>query len=134
MTQGVDLRSLLERVQKAQGPDSDLDDFIEESFHGPKNTHCEACGTFSMRFGKPYTSSVDAVVALVSEFLPGWQWNVEGGGMRQHACLYAPPVSKDDAWIGQRGRIAETPALSLLECLIAALIAKAEVEEGVGEF
>ena len=62
MTQGVDLRSLLERVQKAQGPDHDLDAFLFRAFP-------EGFMLFSIT--PLITSSLDHTVAMVSKLLPG---------------------------------------------------------------
>jgi hypothetical protein len=59
----TDLTELIERLEKATGPDRELDAAIRDALYSP-----------SARVGwPPYTASLDAALALVEEKLP-CQW------------------------------------------------------------
>lgn len=81
-----DLTALIERVEKATGPDSALDVAIActlldarqhkawNAANGlrPRGAPPLPDDVFWMRHARPYTSSLDAALALVKEMLPGW--------------------------------------------------------------
>lgn len=92
-----ELKSLLERVEKATGPDRELDAALGSVFRVPPNpnpphwiidnfpvwrgrqdgrievVHENGDGGVHWR-AAPYTASLDAALALVEEMLPGWFW------------------------------------------------------------
>jgi hypothetical protein len=91
MTDLPTLKSLLERVEKATGPDSALDVAIActlldarqhkawNAANGlrPRGAPPLPDDVFWLRHARHYTSSLDAALALVEEKLPGCQWTVE---------------------------------------------------------
>ena len=131
MTQGVDLRSLLERVQKAQGPDRELDIALDALVfsilpHGS--------GVEKVIANTPYyTHSIDASVGLVSKLLPGHVVDIH---INHAESYYGSQIVNHTAvpFVRVTDNSADSAALSVLNCLVQALIAKAEAEEGVGEF
>ncbi|MGA0595588.1 hypothetical protein [Enterovirga sp. CN4-39] len=90
---------IAERAEKAEGPDRALDDAawwllrIEGGFyreHAGRREHDVTCGLYGTAVAdwRPlgpyneaprYTASVDAVLALTTEQLPGWSYEAEGG-------------------------------------------------------
>lgn len=93
-----DLTSLIERVEKATGPDRELDAAIEVAMLGTTHmpddliyykttTRADHClpGAYwrvsrsgeYLRTSEKYTSSLDAALALVEEKLPGWTRTVD---------------------------------------------------------
>lgn len=142
-----DLKALLERVEKAEGPDRELDAAIYNALY-TDNYRPHAFHSFEQKFhavhryhdgwlvGKDnsdewaenlpkFTASIDAAVALVEKMLPGWAWGVHVnpravGGFLAHVTERSPirPMPNIGA--------APTPALALCAALLRALIAKAE--------
>ena len=124
---GSDFSELLERVQKATGPDRNLDGLIYIETHIPK----ERAGRIDHEYGvvgwwpknEPYqsaidvpryTDSVDAALALVERVLPGAYVDL--------VCVMDKP--EDKAWssfVGQNKADARTPALAILAALLTAL-------------
>lgn len=105
----MELNELLERLEKAEGPDFDLDVDIQKTFFGEKDW-LELC--------RSYTSSLDAAVALCEQVLPGWEWTID----RARSCTLEPPGY--DFRLG-KGLISEdgaTPALALCTALVRALM------------
>lgn len=88
------LSELIERVEKATGPDPALDEAIQawsqcatpEWQEYAKSTAYHRDG-FWVSIGpiQPYTASIDAVVALVEKELPGAVWHImtDYGGLRR---------------------------------------------------
>jgi hypothetical protein len=87
-----DLTALIERVEKATGPDRQLDCLLDCIRHDREFIEWTAdTGVTGYRYKHPrivwgsgtwreeiaYTSSLDAALALVEEKLPGCQWTVE---------------------------------------------------------
>ncbi|MFD2248889.1 hypothetical protein FHS82_000998 [Pseudochelatococcus lubricantis] len=78
------LRSLLARVEAAEGPDRELDRDIAISFGRPWDYAADwggwGYGADGMRIEKPvaqpYTASIDAVVALIDRALPERSWSI----------------------------------------------------------
>lgn len=69
MTDLAVLDDLIERLEKAGGPDRELDIALTKQFiAGKQYRHPD--------LAPPYTTSLDAAVALVERVLPGWGWQV----------------------------------------------------------
>jgi hypothetical protein len=105
--------ALAERCEKATGPEREIDAAIHDAVYGGS----EACGAV-IRWGggvqwiAPYTSSLDAITALIERELPEMRWlcrtNNEGGfgNLYRKATL---DLSDFRAW----PCYAATPALAL---------------------
>jgi len=107
---------LIERLEKAVGPDHELDLILARMVAPGAIAHSSE--------HLPYTSSVDSALALVERKLPGWAWYVEriaGIDTRPHICeadLWLP------AQLGRGGRFragAPTAPLAILLALLKAL-------------
>lgn len=106
-----DLTALIERVEKATGPDSALDVAIActlldarqhkawNAANGfrPRGAPPLPDVVFWMRHARPYTSSLDAALALVEEILPGKYWYVCAGRARVGEPLYGAQIVDKDA-------------------------------------
>lgn len=145
-----DLTSLLERVEKATGPDRELDALVVATLLAPPGAHVKQSlingnwciyddtdrrgrerqwegGPKHRRLGWcghwEVTASIDAALALVREKLPGCQWTLE-----TDACwlrvLSAEDVDEYQAGFNCRG--GEATALSICAALIRALIAQSK--------
>ena len=123
------LKELLERVERAEGPDRDYDwdlAFLDGwKFDEISDTWTMPDGHWDQFLTPPrYTASLDAAVALVERKLPGHHWSVS----RQ--CEY-PSLAFCDyrfaAFVGDYGspKRAEgpTPAIAVIKALLRALIA-----------
>ena len=126
------LGDLLERLEAATGPDREIDKAVMLAigrareidpwmFYGPGET-VWCFGDYeheSVNPALPYvTASLDAVLALVEEKLPGWTVEIirlsDGEGFAQ--------VSDDAAFMPvSHEATAPTPALALLKALVCAL-------------
>lgn len=118
-TSGLDLEELLERVEKATGPDRLLDARLRDKFYQPyghKNP------TEPIR---AYTASVDAALALVERVLPKSDvslfkridgWNSFVKNLLTHE-VFAPETKRPNG------------ALAILSALFRALIAQ-EKQDG----
>jgi len=137
------LKELLERVEKATGPDLEIDGLIAQAFgslppearysteniYGECEPHWVSGGYGDYKFYEPdpLTASIDAAVGLVEKMLPGRDVNLEIGNVG--------PDRVTDAYIsGADGYFEEpktpdahgyglTPALALCAALLRALIA-----------
>lgn len=78
----------------------------------------------------PYTSSVDAALALIARVLPGWLWSVSGPDLLNgRDCCWAVVADKEDngaeePWAVDRAVFeseAPTPALALVIALVEAV-------------
>lgn len=120
---------LLTRVQKATGPDREIDGDIAEMFdaapsHLPRVTGVGRSWLWAEfvepdsweTWGAPeYTASIDAALALVERVLPGWKWQInkgEGCGL----ILPGSTITTRVHW----GKGANTP-LAILAALLTAL-------------
>lgn len=126
----ADLPSLLTRVQAATGPDRELDEAIGKWLWA-KGYNPWDCFNYNKDrdvHGKPFTSSIDAALALVEKLLPGWRYAmasvVLGKDEHDHVpwCGLAGPYSSC-TFNDHEGR-ATTPPLAILAALLSALIAK----------
>jgi hypothetical protein len=122
----ADLQELLARVEKAEGPDREL----EVRLHSID----PACGRIPVS-QTYYTASLDAALALVERVLPGSY--VELSGPRKYLHIPTPVPNRWKAYIatfnhdGDKTGWAATPALALLAALLRALIST-HSEEGAG--
>lgn len=149
----TDLTSLIERLEKAEWPDGQLDAEILEATGGCAHREteyycvedgnsvdsgftCKRChkDTYGQRV-EPYTSSIDAAVALAERVLPGWGWSVESKTHHIMACLnpeLGEPVGKHPHWAAisnlssRTFEDAATPAIALLLAILRALRSKGE--------
>lgn len=62
----------------------------------------------------PYTTSLDAIVALIGEKLPGWTWGVGSDGQ---AAISSPPKGQYVVF----GTVAKTASLALCAALLRAI-------------
>lgn len=68
------MTSLLTRLKEATGPDRDLDLEIECLFYKrPARIHLHRV--------REYTASLDAVLSLIGEVLPGWSYHLDSPSM-----------------------------------------------------
>lgn len=125
----TDLNSLADRLEKATGPDRELDGDIAAAFgqlHGPGGGFCnDENGDYwsTEQLANPFTASLDAAMTLIPEQSrnsPGEWWSVERSA-KQSA---HPPHVMASAWVYGAPRVyAATPALALAA---AALRARAQ--------
>jgi len=134
------LKSLLERVETAEGPDRKLDGEIFAAFEtysygdvipaaggmvvyaGPA-PHAPGQGRFEV--APKYTSSLDASLALVEEMLPGWDWSLHCDNGTAIAGIMPPSEDGCDTADCE----AVTPALAIVKALLRALIAQKETAD-----
>ncbi len=125
----ADLQALLERVEKAEGPDEEVDmqlcllAYPEIMAVSEKRDdgfwYHKQWGRMSVPAN--YTASIDAAVALVEKMLPGWTGHLDFGGSQ--ACAYAIRPLTEGPLVEHRA-FATTPALALIAALLRALIAQ----------
>lgn len=89
------LDSIIERLEKAEGGDRELDTDIANLLtpRAPEEKRIQEGGLVSTKWGMfrleapTFTSSVDEAIALAEKVLPGWAWKVG-------TCCVS-----DDAWV-----------------------------------
>lgn len=140
------LRDLRERVRKATGPDRELDARIWAEFDNrdvvinPTQLmtarariapHDECMLMFDGKLlpRPPVTGSIDAAIDLIAFVLPGWHGSVSFGDDRPRASVSKISPLRPMPVIGK----AATPALSMIEALLSALISIEESKQGEGE-
>lgn len=78
----MNLEALIERLEKLQGPDREVDFWLsirlpigEPTRHSDEELQADIdlVGIDGMVIDAPYTSSLDAAIALVERVLPGWK-------------------------------------------------------------
>lgn len=140
----TDLKGLLERVEKAEGPDREIDAEIwlalvpgttrkQWSYiHKASGKECfvdeTRDATHALINVPSYTASIDAAVALVEKLLPGWRLMVTTpGGAYLMSSDFEPA---EEEWGEPKGFTcaadAKSPALALIAALLRALIAQQE--------
>ncbi|MGQ3213818.1 MAG: hypothetical protein ACT6U0_18750 [Shinella sp.] len=148
----TDLTSLIERLEKAEAPDRELDEEIwlaaipgasrknlladhpDEKplweYHDIERNTCFRGGIIPS-----YTSSIDAAVSLAERVLPGWGWSVESKTHHIMACLnpeFGEPVGKHPHWAAisnlssRTFEDAATPAMALLLATLRSLQSKGD--------
>lgn len=123
---------LIARLEKAEAGSRELDAEIATAVLGWKWIAVEQVWELPAGSSWPqsrsrwgvtaYTTSLDAIVALIGEKLPGMDWTVSSTG---EVYLVGPNIVND--WFEANG--AKTPALALCSSLLRALQAK-EGEHG----
>jgi hypothetical protein len=140
------LKELLERVEKAEGADREIDGAVYVALECiPNDGRKGANGmTFNRQFaphlrnegGKLwpttihdapyYTASLDAALALCERVLPGWEWQViyapkhcDGAG-----CSYAGVCDEIGDPMHSVALAGKRPALALLSAMLRALISE----------
>lgn len=139
MTDLTALKELLERVEKAERPDREIDAAVYVSLFIPR----ERAGRIDVAIGyvgwwpkdgpyesavevDRYTSSIDACVALIEKVLPDWTaWELLSRGGKTRFFVQISKLGPDDEEIYADGR-GPTPPLAFLAALLSALIAKEE--------
>lgn len=141
----TDYASLIERLEKADGPDREIDRDLWEAITGEcthRKTHfvylendereleCSDCGadTYGKDKWSGLTSSLDAALGLVERKLPGWVWKLSTDGdasapdHKAHATLASEVWADPGAGMGvvTYGH-APTPALAVCLALLRAL-------------
>lgn len=105
------LEGLIERVTAAQGPDRELDRSIGRAFGVTETTFPQYEPGDVM---PSYTASIDAALALVERYLPGWSWSIgHDANGELHATIWHGVTEHDE--------YGATPALAILAALLTAL-------------
>lgn len=125
------LDDLRARVEAATGPDRETDVLVAVAMGWRTHPTGWVDPGGVIRAVSPfYTRSLDAVLALAGEKLPGWGWQVEGGEVVRKtgalATLMAPydetaSITDPRGWSQHTKALGATPALALLSALLAAL-------------
>lgn len=140
---GEALTKLAEMLAKATGPDREIDAALAslagEAPVGWTLIRQDAPRTFKMDAGKwispeghrirtpkPYSSSIDAALALVERMLPDSGWSVTGGHMNAKCTLW-PFSDKGDEFVGD----AEATPIAILAALVRALAANKNGVDGI---
>lgn len=142
-----DLQSLIERVEKATGPDREIDArlkiFVADEdclYWGRGDDFGCTTREYLLRWddenwreaaselahGEPhYTADIDAALSLVSRALPGWGWSVASdmGEGRVFGAAMSPLGLASAALMTQTAR-APTPALAIILALLRAKAAQ----------
>ena len=136
-----ELRALLARVEGASGGDAKLDAALKlvaaaVAIAGGMSAH-ETREAFGGLYdtAPPYTSSIDAALALKDRVLPGWRACVDTGDpsrapstVRLPFAHLEPNLDNDDGWAkaGPTRGQAATPPLAIIAAVLHALIATQE--------
>lgn len=113
-----ELRELLERVEKATGPNTEIEVELIQRFISAKEGDLHRRYTIAV-YG--FTSSIDAAIALVERVRPGWAWNVGNVGEEDR-----PSVALTVPFEPYQDFVAHgaTPALAVIAALLRSLIAE----------
>ena len=110
-TRAKELAGLIERLEKATGPDGAIDDLL----YWTLKQH-PAKGPFARI--PAYTDSIDAALGLVERVLPGWMWYVGSVGENDMPqATITEPVEDCRDFVGH----APTAPLAILLALLRAL-------------
>lgn len=127
----LDLTALLERVRNAVGSSIELDRALSEAF-GERNAHGVLIVADRWLGIAPFTSSIDAALALVEHVLPGWMWSL----YHEYVVTQAPNVAflkhKDidlPLEIGEHRGDAATMPIAILLALLLALTSNQEAND-----
>lgn len=106
---------IIERLEKATGPDGDLDLDIINLIDPPVARHSA--------MHQPYTASLDAAISLVDRMLPGWHWSLyDTDGLGRRNAQIEPPEYSSEPFDG----LGQTIAIALLLALFRALEVEAK--------
>lgn len=156
----TELHALLARVEKATGPDREIERSIADLVELPATPgyrQFESGWFFNVRHGfddEPdwrvpdyclinsyprYTASIDAAVSLVEKMLPSWSWQTrvstssDGEVRYTNARVWQAHDPRDDeSPIYWATSSDKTPAIALIAALLKSLIAKASSHGGEG--
>lgn len=119
------LSEIIERLEKANGPSKELDFWLSVRVFDPCDYTTEELqrdidlvGIDGMHIDAPFTSSVDAAIALAEKVLPG-----EPVIMGWAQTLETRPWARVGAWSAPDAT-GQTPALALVTAVLSALRAK----------
>ncbi|WEX10345.1 hypothetical protein [Chelativorans sp. AA-79] len=136
-----DLRELIEKLEKAAGPELVLDGMIWCAVNGYEFVQWDGAGCvyrkvdgsswdrgikhISAHEVRPYSASLDAAIALCERVLPGWSWEcrVSGTGDKGQATVWNPrkaPGHNDE----KRATNCATAAIALVLATLRALEAQ----------
>lgn len=122
-----DLAGLIERLEKSVAGGHELDCHISYALFYPNTPEWHL--DLSIRDGwtiPPYSTSLDAAVALVEQKLPGAEWTVSNNS-HHHERRYAEVVyQRTTGRSGFVGMAAATPAIAICIALLRALQAQEE--------
>lgn len=119
----TDLTTLSRRVSEAEGPSRELDAEIAEAlgwstFMLGGAGLCWKSPDGHIHAGPPeWTRSLDAVVALIAEKLPGFKWSLHKSGSPYIAGVTKEAPVRTMPHMG----VAKTPALALLSAALLAI-------------
>lgn len=117
------LRELLERVEKATGPDMELDHDIASAFGEVSRAWIGHGKPFGSAF-PDYSYSLNTALSLAGKVLVFDRWDLMVGGRdKGHTCM---------ATFGRHIGSGATPPLAVLDALLLGLLIQAE-EEGEDE-
>jgi hypothetical protein len=130
------LSTLLPKLQSATGPDRELDAEIAVALrlhpagafrmYGLGDGGMFGVGAYKQWFAPPLTASVDAVLSLVGERLPGRFWAVSSPDSLRDVGHYQAEIAEGSMAFDCFTATAPTPALALLSALLSALAAGAD--------
>jgi len=121
----IDLEELAERVESGSGADRELDsailDFLNDPLAEPTWPFVE--GSYAASVTPPLTTSLDAVVRLIEEKLPGWNHGYATGWYGQGTCggFVFPAGAGTDLLRAVISKSAPTPARVLLAAALRAM-------------
>lgn len=136
----TDLTALAARLEAATGPSRALDCDITELFEVCEPPDClpdiRAINLAKVRAGgddceiERYTSSLDAITALVERTLPGWTWGLNGADPELDSVCVSELWRGDPNHAPMQRAYAEsaTPALALCLALVRAIFAQEETK------
>lgn len=122
---------LIERVESGEGADRELDGDILDALHDPSadKTWPFVEGSYAASITPRITSSLDAVVSLLDQKLPGWSWSLGQMRGRPERYRYRGFLSDHNTSDGIAVRYIEaecpTPARALLAACLRAIQAQA---------
>jgi hypothetical protein len=128
----TDLTALISALEKATGPDREIDARLTCMIKGWAFIRCFRKDTSDFEYASefpyhlascssPYSSSVDAALAFMRAQLPGWDWAISQTGLAFGVFLYPPDFSPSD----NPNELAVTVSSNLpLAILLATLRAK----------
>lgn len=118
-----DIEALIERLEKATGPNRKLDNDIYRWVHPEFADFIEGRGglvhpndgedqrVLSNIRASFYTSSVDAALALCERMLPGWRWGVASHSIKDGVYSEGPYIGKPKHVDGFRAHVTKPSPL-----------------------
>lgn len=142
----TDLAQLIERLEAASEGSRELDatmfraigaplpdkfaNLNLELTWGPDGSAYMPVGEMQVRYEPPaYTTSLDAIVALIERKLLGWSWGVSGALSPTCTGMLYEPAPTATGYRTKRRADGKTPALALCIAFLRALQAQQETSE-----